>query len=289
VAVTTADKKHKTLAEYLTDQLMLSASRNELFKVVERDLKAVTQKIKLRLSRAGWGWDRRRRGSSLPTRWGRLRFVARGAPSQRAGQGSHDRDESCKRRGGCRPAPPMTPFGLEPFIPADASLAVGLSGSAAMQQLFATQGVDTREKLTALATCKIDFTNARVLIASRGAGSHLIVVRAPGIAEDRNLYCLAGVMGEGRVQVASEGPGYWGARCDVVNRIGYIGHSASRWRHGTMALETPSRLEPRRFCYAPGTISARPANLHCVPKRVVGLRTTGPSAVGLHEHQPHDG
>jgi hypothetical protein len=101
--------------------------------------------------------------------------------------------------------PPMTPFGLEPFIPADASLAVGLSGSAAMQLLFATQGVDIREKLTALATCKIDFANARVLIASRGTGSHLIVVRAPGIAEDRNLYCLVGVMGEGRVQVASDG------------------------------------------------------------------------------------
>lgn len=104
-------------------------------------------------------------------------------------------------------APPVpTPFGLEAFIPADASLAVGLSGSVAMQQLLAAYGIDTREKLAALATCKIDFVSARVLVASRGAGSHLIAVRAPGIAEDRNLYCLVGVMGPDRVQVTSEGP-----------------------------------------------------------------------------------
>jgi hypothetical protein len=101
---------------------------------------------------------------------------------------------------------PLTSFGLESFIPADASLAVGLSGSAAMQQLFAAYGIDTRDKLAALATCKIDFGNARVLVASRGTGSHLIAVRAPGIGEDRNLYCLVGVMGPERVQVTSEGP-----------------------------------------------------------------------------------
>jgi hypothetical protein len=48
--VSTPDKKHKSLAEYLTDQLTLSASRNEFFKVVERDLGAVTQEMKLQLS-----------------------------------------------------------------------------------------------------------------------------------------------------------------------------------------------------------------------------------------------
>jgi len=42
-------------------------------------------------------------------------------------------------------------------------------------------------------------------------------------------------------------------------------------------------------CRAPGTISARPANLDGVPKRVVGLGTTGPSAVSLHEHQLRGG
>lgn len=101
---------------------------------------------------------------------------------------------------------PVTAFGLEPFIPADASLAIGLSGSVAMQRLFAAYGIDTREKLAALATCKIDFVNARVLIASRGVGNHLIAVRAPGIAEDRNLYCLVGVMGPDRVLVTTDGP-----------------------------------------------------------------------------------
>jgi TolB-like protein len=50
VPVTSADAKHKSVAEYLTDQLTLSASRNEFFKVVERDLSAVTQEMKLQLS-----------------------------------------------------------------------------------------------------------------------------------------------------------------------------------------------------------------------------------------------
>jgi Mg-chelatase subunit ChlD len=48
--VTSADKKYKSIAEYLTDQITLSASRNEFFKVVERDLSALTQEMKLQLS-----------------------------------------------------------------------------------------------------------------------------------------------------------------------------------------------------------------------------------------------
>jgi len=50
VPVASADKKHKSMAEYLTDQMTLSASRNEFFKVVERDLAALTQEMKLQLS-----------------------------------------------------------------------------------------------------------------------------------------------------------------------------------------------------------------------------------------------
>lgn len=96
---------------------------------------------------------------------------------------------------------PRAPFGLEPFIPADATLVVGLAGSGAMEQLLAAHGVDTREKLAALATCKIDLANARVLIAMRGRETHLIVVRAPGIADERDLYCLVGVMGADRLQL----------------------------------------------------------------------------------------
>jgi hypothetical protein len=100
--------------------------------------------------------------------------------------------------------PAVAAFGLERFIPADATLAVGLAGSTAVQQLFAAHGVDTREKLAALATCKIDFVSARVLIAIRGGGARMIVVRAPGITEERNLYCLVGVMGPDRLQVGNE-------------------------------------------------------------------------------------
>ena len=48
--VSSADATHKSTAEYLTDQLTLSASRNEFFRVVERDLTAVTQEMKLQLS-----------------------------------------------------------------------------------------------------------------------------------------------------------------------------------------------------------------------------------------------
>jgi hypothetical protein len=114
-----------------------------------------------------------------------------------------------------QPPPPATPVasaqlaahGLEPFLPADATLVVGLAGSAAMEQLLAAHGVDTREKLAALATCKIDFVNARVLVAARGSGAHMIVVRAPGITEERNLYCLVGVMGRERIEVRAESSG----------------------------------------------------------------------------------
>jgi uncharacterized protein YegL len=50
VPVTSPDKKYKSVAEYLTDQITLSASRNEFFKVVERDLAALTQEMNLQLS-----------------------------------------------------------------------------------------------------------------------------------------------------------------------------------------------------------------------------------------------
>lgn len=100
--------------------------------------------------------------------------------------------------------PPAIPFGLEPYIPADATLAVGLSGSAATEQLLAAHGVETRAKLAALATCQVDLANARILIAARGRVAHLIAVRAPGIAEERNLYCLVGILGQERMQVVTD-------------------------------------------------------------------------------------
>jgi hypothetical protein len=102
---------------------------------------------------------------------------------------------------------PVARGGLEAFIPADASLAVGLAGSEAMGQLLAAFGIDTREKVTALATCKIDLESARVLIAAHGSGTHMIVVRAPGITDERNLYCLVGVMGSDRMQISPQAAG----------------------------------------------------------------------------------
>jgi len=97
--------------------------------------------------------------------------------------------------------------GLESFIPADATLAVGLSGSAALERLLAAYGVDSRNQLAALATCRIDLGSARVLIATRGRGTRMVVVRAPGITDERNLYCQVGIMGRNRLQVRSEGSG----------------------------------------------------------------------------------
>jgi Mg-chelatase subunit ChlD len=50
VPVACGDAKQKAVAEYVTEQLTLSASRNDFFRVVERDLTAVTQEMKLQLS-----------------------------------------------------------------------------------------------------------------------------------------------------------------------------------------------------------------------------------------------
>ncbi len=97
--------------------------------------------------------------------------------------------------------------GLESFIPADASMVVGLAGSAAVEQLLAVQGITARSELSALATCQIDFANARILIARRTEGAQMIVVRAAGIADERNLYCLVGVLGADTLQIRSEGTG----------------------------------------------------------------------------------
>ena len=97
--------------------------------------------------------------------------------------------------------------GLESFIPADATLAVELAGSGAMERLLTAYGIDSRNQLAALATCRIDLGNARVLIAMRGKETRMIVVRAPGITDERNLYCLVGILGRDRLQLRSEGTG----------------------------------------------------------------------------------
>ncbi|MBI5509705.1 MAG: VWA domain-containing protein [Deltaproteobacteria bacterium] len=50
IVPTAADKGPKDVAEYLGDQMTLAASRSSAFKVVERDLGAVAQEMKLQLS-----------------------------------------------------------------------------------------------------------------------------------------------------------------------------------------------------------------------------------------------
>lgn len=50
VPVQVSDAKYKDTGEYLTDQMTLVASRNPGFKVVERDLQALSKEIKLQLS-----------------------------------------------------------------------------------------------------------------------------------------------------------------------------------------------------------------------------------------------
>ena len=101
--------------------------------------------------------------------------------------------------------PPASPVAsrheLEPFIPADATGVVALSDSAAMGQLLATSGADTADKVAALQKCQILMGSARVLIASRDRQTRLIVVRAPGVTDPRNLYCLAGVLGSERLRL----------------------------------------------------------------------------------------
>jgi len=104
-------------------------------------------------------------------------------------------------------APATTSHGLESFIPADATLVAGLAGASAVEHLLAAYGGDTRDKLSALATCKIDLTNARILVAARGHETQMTVVRAPGIADERNLYCLVGIMGPERMHIRSDGKG----------------------------------------------------------------------------------
>ena len=90
---------------------------------------------------------------------------------------------------------------LEPFIPADAGLVVAMSGAAVMQSLLASLGADTRQTLTALQRCQILTERAQVLIAARDAGTRMMVVRAPGITDQRNLYCVVGFLGNERLSL----------------------------------------------------------------------------------------
>jgi hypothetical protein len=96
---------------------------------------------------------------------------------------------------------------LESFIPADARMVMAATGSKALEDWLQTHHADAQNRLAALAKCQMPIDHALLMIAARDAGTRLIVVRAPGIAEARNLYCLIGVLGTGHVNLkfTSEG------------------------------------------------------------------------------------
>jgi hypothetical protein len=99
------------------------------------------------------------------------------------------------------PVPAESRHELEAFIPADARAVVALSDPAVMRQLLASAGADTQDKLAALQKCQVIVDRARMLVASRDPDTRLIVVRAPGVTDPRNLYCLAGFLGSERLKL----------------------------------------------------------------------------------------
>ncbi|HEY0705908.1 MAG TPA: hypothetical protein VGG33_03885, partial [Polyangia bacterium] len=99
------------------------------------------------------------------------------------------------------PVTPKTParHELESFIPADAGLVVALSGPAMLGHLLTQQSGQVKNGLEALGKCQIGVDRARVLIAAKNHDTRMIVVRAPGITDQRNLYCVVGILGSGNV------------------------------------------------------------------------------------------
>jgi hypothetical protein len=100
-------------------------------------------------------------------------------------------------------APAPARHELEPYIPADARSVLALSDGTVLRQLLAGAATDqaTREKLAAFEKCQILPDQAKVLVAGRGGETRLIVLRAPGVTDPRNLYCLAGVLGSERMRL----------------------------------------------------------------------------------------
>jgi hypothetical protein len=90
---------------------------------------------------------------------------------------------------------------LEAFIPPDATLVVGMTGSKALEGLLAAHSPEARGRLTAFEKCQIPLDDASLLLAQHEPGTRLIVVRAPGITEVRNLYCLIGVFGTSHINL----------------------------------------------------------------------------------------
>jgi hypothetical protein len=91
---------------------------------------------------------------------------------------------------------------LESFIPADASLVVALSDSAVLQQVLTSSGLDAGSKLAALEKCQIGVPGARMILAARkDQATRMVVLRAAGVTDPRNLYCLVGILGSDRLKL----------------------------------------------------------------------------------------
>ena len=94
------------------------------------------------------------------------------------------------------PSKPVAPGdGLEAFVPGDAIWALRLSGVQALQSMLAANGGDGHGKLEALKKCHIDLSSADVVVAARKPGEVMAIVRAPGLSDQGNLYCLVGALG----------------------------------------------------------------------------------------------
>ena len=90
---------------------------------------------------------------------------------------------------------------LEPFIPADASAVAAISDPTLVAHLLTAVGGASEDAVAGFEKCQIHVEKARILIASRDRDTRMVVVRAPGITDPRNLYCLAGFLGSERVRL----------------------------------------------------------------------------------------
>jgi hypothetical protein len=72
-----------------------------------------------------------------------------------------------------------------------------VAGIEALQGLF--DDSDAQERLAALKKCHIDLVAAEVIVAARKPGEVLAIVRAPGISDQGNLYCVVGALGNERL------------------------------------------------------------------------------------------
>jgi hypothetical protein len=102
---------------------------------------------------------------------------------------------------GDRPPAPPARNELESFIPPDARMVLALSDARLAQRFLTADGLDSKRTIAALEKCQISVDHAALLIATRGHDARLVALRAPGITDQRNLYCLVGFLGGDRLRV----------------------------------------------------------------------------------------